>query len=59
MTDALTALMDASGAGKTTVLDMLVLRKNIGVTTGDKMVKSEPLALRSNVVQPYQTSPRN
>lgn len=42
--------MDASGAGKTTVLDVLALRKNIGVITSDKVVDSELLVLRSNVV---------
>ena len=34
----LTALMGASGAGKTTCLDVLAQRKNIGVITGDILV---------------------
>jgi ABC-type multidrug transport system ATPase subunit len=34
----LTALMGASGAGKTTCLDVLAQRKNIGVVTGDILV---------------------
>ena len=39
----LTALMGASGAGKTTVLDVLAQRKNIGVITGDLLVDGKPL----------------
>ena len=34
----LTALMGASGAGKTTCLDVLAQRKNIGVVAGDILV---------------------
>ncbi|KAI0789262.1 ABC-2 type transporter-domain-containing protein [Abortiporus biennis] len=40
----LTALMGASGAGKTTCLDVLAQRKNIGVITGDMLVDGCPLA---------------
>ncbi|KAF8079124.1 ABC-2 type transporter-domain-containing protein [Lyophyllum atratum] len=39
----LTALMGASGAGKTTCLDVLAQRKNIGVITGDVLVDGRPL----------------
>ncbi|KAJ7610902.1 ABC-2 type transporter-domain-containing protein [Roridomyces roridus] len=39
----LTALMGASGAGKTTCLDVLAQRKNIGVITGDLLVGGRPL----------------
>jgi len=39
----LTALMGASGAGKTTCLDVLAQRKNIGVITGDLLVDGKPL----------------
>lgn len=39
----LTALMGASGAGKTTCLDVLAQRKNIGVITGDMLVDGRPL----------------
>ncbi|KII93944.1 hypothetical protein PLICRDRAFT_36161 [Plicaturopsis crispa FD-325 SS-3] len=39
----LTALMGASGAGKTTCLDVLAQRKNIGVVTGDIFVDGRPL----------------
>lgn len=39
----LTALMGASGAGKTTCLDVLAQRKNIGVITGDILVDGRPL----------------
>ena len=39
----LTALMGASGAGKTTALDVLAQRKNIGVITGDLFVDGKPL----------------
>ncbi|KAF4611748.1 hypothetical protein D9613_004069 [Agrocybe pediades] len=39
----LTALMGASGAGKTTCLDVLAQRKNIGVVTGDVLVDGRPL----------------
>ena len=49
-TNTFTALMDASGAGKTAVLDVLALRKNIGVITSDIVIDSELLVLRSNVV---------
>ena len=34
----LTALMGASGAGKTTCLDVLAQRKNIGVVSGDILI---------------------
>ncbi|KAG5635015.1 hypothetical protein H0H81_012718, partial [Sphagnurus paluster] len=40
----LTALMGASGAGKTTCLDVLAQRKNIGVITGDILVDGRPLS---------------
>ena len=40
----LTALMGASGAGKTTCLDVLAQRKNIGVIHGDILVDGRPLA---------------
>ncbi|KAF7303089.1 Pleiotropic drug resistance ABC transporter protein [Mycena kentingensis (nom. inval.)] len=40
----LTALMGASGAGKTTCLDVLAQRKNIGVVTGNVLVDGRPLA---------------
>ena len=39
----MTALMGASGAGKTTCLDVLAQRKNIGVITGDLLVDGRPL----------------
>ncbi|KAF9003771.1 hypothetical protein BDZ89DRAFT_1080859 [Hymenopellis radicata] len=39
----LTALMGASGAGKTTCLDVLAQRKNIGVIAGDVLVDGRPL----------------
>ncbi|ETW86763.1 ABC transporter [Heterobasidion irregulare TC 32-1] len=39
----LTALMGASGAGKTTCLDVLAGRKNIGIVTGDVLVEGRPL----------------
>ena len=39
----LTALMGASGAGKTTALDVLAQRKNIGVITGDLLVDGKPI----------------
>lgn len=39
----LTALMGASGAGKTTCLDVLAQRKNIGVITGDMLVDGRPI----------------
>jgi ATP-binding cassette, subfamily G (WHITE), member 2, SNQ2 len=39
----LTALMGASGAGKTTCLDVLAQRKTIGVVTGDVLVDGRPL----------------
>jgi len=39
----LTALMGASGAGKTTCLDVLAQRKNIGVVSGDVLVDGKPL----------------
>ncbi|KAF5312934.1 hypothetical protein D9619_002752 [Psilocybe cf. subviscida] len=40
----LTALMGASGAGKTTCLDVLAQRKNIGVVGGDVLVDGRPLS---------------
>ncbi|THG96948.1 hypothetical protein EW026_g4983 [Hermanssonia centrifuga] len=39
----LTALMGASGAGKTTCLDVLAQRKNIGVISGNMLVDGRPL----------------
>ena len=39
----MTALMGMSGAGKTTTLDVLAQRKNIGVITGDLLVDGKPL----------------
>ncbi|KAM6490185.1 hypothetical protein JOM56_014377 [Amanita muscaria] len=39
----LTALMGASGAGKTACLDVLAQRKNIGVVSGDILVDSRAL----------------
>lgn len=39
----LTALMGASGAGKTTCLDVLAQRKNTGVISGDILVDGRPL----------------
>ena len=38
------ALMGASGAGKTTCLDVLAQRKNIGVVSGDILVDGRPLS---------------
>jgi len=35
--------MGASGAGKTTCLDVLAQRKNIGIITGDILVDGRPL----------------
>lgn len=35
--------MGASGAGKTTALDVLAQRKNVGVITGDMLVDGRPL----------------
>lgn len=35
--------MGASGVGKTTCLDVLAQRKNIGVLTGDVLVDGRPL----------------
>ncbi|KIJ54162.1 hypothetical protein M422DRAFT_25123 [Sphaerobolus stellatus SS14] len=40
---SMTALMGASGAGKTTCLDVLAQRKNIGVVRGDILVDGRPL----------------
>ncbi|KAK7464461.1 ATP-binding cassette transporter snq2 [Stygiomarasmius scandens] len=40
----LMALMDTNGAGKTTCLDVLAQRKNIGVITGDILVDGRPLS---------------
>jgi ATP-binding cassette subfamily G (WHITE) protein 2 (SNQ2) len=39
----MTALMGASGAGKTTCLDVLAQRKNIGVISGDLLIGGKPL----------------
>ena len=39
----MTALMSASSAGKTTCLDVLAQRKNIGVVSGDLLVDGRPL----------------
>ena len=39
----MTALMSASSAGKTTCLDVLAQRKNIGVMSGDLLVDGRPL----------------
>ena len=39
----LTALMGASGAGKTTCLDVLAKRKNIGVVSGDVLVNGHSM----------------
>lgn len=39
----LTALMGASGAGKTTCLDVLAQRKNIGVVSGDILIDGRAL----------------
>ncbi|KAN0100123.1 ABC-2 type transporter domain containing protein [Tylopilus felleus] len=39
----LTALVGASGAGKTTCLDVLAQRKNIGVVSGDIFVDGRPI----------------
>ncbi|KAJ7103152.1 ABC-2 type transporter-domain-containing protein [Mycena belliarum] len=39
----LTALMGASGAGKTTCLDVLAQRKNVGVISGDILIDGRPL----------------
>lgn len=36
--------MGASGAGKTTCLDVLAQRKNIGIVTGSMLVDGRPLA---------------
>ncbi|KIJ41874.1 hypothetical protein M422DRAFT_171852 [Sphaerobolus stellatus SS14] len=41
---SLTALMGASGAGKTTCLDVLAQRKNIGIVSGAILVDGRPLA---------------
>ncbi|PUU77092.1 hypothetical protein B9Z19DRAFT_1128785 [Tuber borchii] len=46
----LTALMGASGAGRTTLLDILASRKNIGVITGDA------LRISAYLRQPYEVS---
>ncbi|OBZ78638.1 Brefeldin A resistance protein [Grifola frondosa] len=39
----LTALMGASGAGKTTCLDVLAQRKNIGIVSGELLLDGHPL----------------
>ncbi|KAI0673630.1 ABC-2 type transporter-domain-containing protein [Trametes maxima] len=41
----MTALMGASGAGKTTCLDVLAQRKNIGVVSGTLLLDGKPLPL--------------
>ncbi|KAI0660568.1 ABC-2 type transporter-domain-containing protein [Cubamyces menziesii] len=41
----MTALMGASGAGKTTCLDVLAQRKNIGVVSGTLLLDGKPLKL--------------
>ncbi|RPD82151.1 hypothetical protein L226DRAFT_497300 [Lentinus tigrinus ALCF2SS1-7] len=41
----MTALMGASGAGKTTCLDVLAQRKNIGVVSGTLLLDGKPLDL--------------
>ncbi|KAI0673639.1 ABC-2 type transporter-domain-containing protein [Trametes maxima] len=41
----MTALMGASGAGKTTCLDVLAQRKNIGVVSGTLLLDGKPLNL--------------
>ena len=41
----MTALMGASGAGKTTCLDVLAQRKNIGVVNGTLLLDGKPLDL--------------
>lgn len=40
----MTALMGSSGAGKTTCLDVLAQRKNIGVVSGELLMDGRPLA---------------
>ncbi|KAG9049169.1 hypothetical protein FS837_010988 [Tulasnella sp. UAMH 9824] len=40
----LVALMGASGAGKTTALDVLAQRKNIGVISGEILLEGRPLS---------------
>ncbi|PUU77081.1 hypothetical protein B9Z19DRAFT_1066113 [Tuber borchii] len=60
----LTALMGASGAEKTTLLDILASRKNIGVITGDVLVDGKPKGTAFQQVhrisaylrQPYEVS---
>jgi len=39
----LTALMGASGAGKTTALDVLAQRKNVGIVTGEILLDGKAL----------------
>ena len=61
----LTALMGASSASKTTLLDVLASRKNIGIITSDKLVDGKPPGLafqrstsyaeQLNVHEPAQT----
>ncbi|KAI0375499.1 hypothetical protein BV20DRAFT_1073696 [Pilatotrama ljubarskyi] len=41
----MTALMGASGAGKTTCLDVLAQRKNIGVVSGTLLLDGKPLGI--------------
>ena len=41
----MTALMGASGAGKTTCLDVLAQRKNIGVVSGTLLLDGKPLGV--------------
>ncbi|KAH9837328.1 ABC-2 type transporter-domain-containing protein [Rhodofomes roseus] len=40
----MTALMGSSGAGKTTCLDVLAQRKNIGIVSGELLMDGRPLA---------------
>ncbi|KAJ7922816.1 pleiotropic drug resistance ABC transporter [Mycena leptocephala] len=50
----LTALMGASGAGKTTCLDVLAQRKNIGVISGDVLLGGRPLTSDLHEGRPTQ-----
>jgi ABC-type multidrug transport system ATPase subunit len=61
----LTQLMGASGAGKTTLFDVLAQRTTVGVVTGDMLVNGRPLrptfserlVMFSNRVSPMTSSP--
>lgn len=55
----LTALMGASGAGKTTCLDVLAQRKNIGVVSGDILMDGRSLAKDFARSTAYGKSPRS